>query len=129
MSRNHFSKLYKTWTTDKSLDIVDNPADYEPLAVEAAKGEIDSRQLSQEQLAGAKVAQTLRRLENADNHKKIKDFQGMFKSIGSSLGDVFRPVQNGPPANDKFVKLISIFIAAMFFYHLFRACSGFVKPG
>lgn len=120
MSGNHFSTLYKTWTTDKLLDIVDNPADYQPLAVEAAKGEIDSRQLSQEQLAGAKAEQNLRRLEKADNHKKVKDFQGMFKSVASSLGDVFRPVQNGSPANDKIVKLISFFIAAMFFYHLYE---------
>lgn len=120
MNENSFTTLYKTWTTDKLLDIVDNPSDYQPLAVEAARLEIDSRQLTQEQLIDAKVEQDLRRQDKANKQQKVKDIENKFKSVGSSLDDTFNPIQKETPTTDKFIKLISLFIGGLFLYQLYK---------
>lgn len=120
MNENNFTTLYKTWTTDKLLDIVDNSNDYQPLAVEATRLEIDSRQLTEEQVAEAKAGQDLRRQDKANKQQKVKDIEDKFKSVGSSLADTFNPIQNNTPTTDKFIKLISLFIGGLFLYQLYK---------
>ena len=46
-SSNQFSAYYKTITATELLAILDNPGDYQPAAIEAAKAELESRQLSE----------------------------------------------------------------------------------
>lgn len=120
MSDNNFTTLYKTWTTDKLLDIIDNPSDYQPLAVEAARLELDSRQLTQEQIAEAKAEQDLRRQDEANKQQKVKNIEDKFKSVGSSFADTFNPIQKDIPTTDKFIKLISLFIGGLFLYQLYK---------
>lgn len=120
MSENNFATLYKTWTTDLLLDIVDNPSDYQPLAVETARLEIESRQLSPEQLADAKAKQDLRRQDKAIKQQKVKNIEDKVKSVGSSLADTFNPIQKETPTTDKYIKLISLFIGGLFLYQLYK---------
>ncbi|GHV38681.1 hypothetical protein FACS1894179_02460 [Bacteroidia bacterium] len=120
MSDNNFTTLYKAWTTDKLLDIVDNPSDYQPLAVETARLELDSRQLTQEQIAAAKAEQDLRRQDKASKQQKVKDIEDKFKSVGFSLTDTFNTIQKDTPITDKLIKLISLFIGGLFLYQLYK---------
>lgn len=120
MNDNNFTTLYKTWTTDKLLDIVDNPNDYQPLAVEAARLELDSRQLTQEQLANAKAEQDLIRQDKANKQQKVKDIEDKVKSVGSSLVDNFNPIQKETPTTDKYIKIISLFLGGLFLYQLYK---------
>ncbi|MBL7777487.1 MAG: hypothetical protein JNK66_04205 [Chitinophagales bacterium] len=116
MTDNPFIQRYKTTDTSELLDIIDRPSDYQPLAVEAARLELDSRQLTQEQLADAKAKQDLRRQDKASKQQKVKDIEDKFKSVGSSLADTFSPIQKETPTTDKFIKLISLFIGGLFLY-------------
>lgn len=102
------------------LDIIDNPSNYQPLAVEAARFEIDSRQLTREQLSDAKAKQDLRRQDKANNQQKFKDIENKVKSVGSSYADTFNLIQKETPTTDKFIKLISLFIGGLFLYQLFK---------
>jgi len=120
MSDNNFTTLYKTWTADKLLDIVDCPNDYQPLAVEAARLELGSRQLTQEQLANAKAEQDLRRQYKSNNQQKVKNIENKIKSIGSALADNFNPIQNETPTTDKYIKFISLFLGGLFLYQLYK---------
>jgi hypothetical protein len=120
MSDNNFTTLYKTWTTDKLLNIIDNPSDYQSFAVEAARLELESRQLTPEQIAGAKTEQDLRWQDKANKQQKVKDIEDKVKSIGSSLADTFNPIQKDISTTDKFIKLISLFIGGLFLYHLYK---------
>ena len=120
MTGNNFATLYKTWTTGKLLDIVDHPDDYQTLAVEAARLELGSRQLTQEQLTEAKAEQDLRRKDKASKQQKAKDIENKVKSVGSSLVDTFNPIQRDAPSSDKFIKLISFFLGALFLYQLYK---------
>lgn len=120
MSDNNFKTLYKTWTTDKLLDIIDNPSDYQPLAVEAAQLELDNRHLTQQQLTDAKAEQDLRRQNKESKQQKIKDIEDKVKSVGSSLANTFSPIQKETPTTDKFIKLISLFIGGLFLFQLYK---------
>jgi len=97
MNGNNFTELYKTWTTDKLLDIVDNPSDYQKLAVDTARLELDSRQLSAEQLEEAKIIQANRHKVIADKQQENKAIEDKVKSVGSSLVNAFYPIQKAPP--------------------------------
>lgn len=120
MSDNNFSTLYKTWAADKLLDIVDNPGDYQPLAVKAAQFELDSRQLTKEQRANAKAEQDLRRKDKANEQQQIKGIENKVKSVGSSLVDTFNLIQKDTPTTDRSIKLISFFIGGLFLYQLYK---------
>lgn len=120
MNGNNFTEVYKTWTTDKLLDIVDNPSEYQPLAIDAARHELDSRQLSAEQLEEAKTIQAGRQKVKADKQQKNKAVEDKIKSVGSSLVDTFIPIQEEAPTTDKYIKLISLFLGGLSFYQFYK---------
>jgi hypothetical protein len=120
MKENNFKNLYKTWTTDKLLDIIDNPNEYQPLSVEAAQMEIDSRQLSEKQLDEAKKIQSARLFEKDSKHQKVKAVEDKLKSVGTSLADSLNPIQKELPSTDKYIKLISLLFVGLFLYQLIK---------
>jgi len=91
MADNPFLKLYKTIDSSELFDIIDFPNDFQPLAVEAARLELESRQLTPEQLEGAKTRQDLR------PKKKMHEKQAMqnIEDKMTSLIDTFSPIQKG----------------------------------
>jgi hypothetical protein len=119
MNENNFTELYKTWTTDKLLDIIDSPSDYQPLAVETAQRELDRRQLSMEQLVAAKAIQAERQREKSNKQQRIKAVEDKIKSVGSLVADTFNPIQSETPTTDKYIKLISLFLGGLFLYDVY----------
>jgi hypothetical protein len=117
---NKFTALYKNWTTDTLMDIADAPSEYQPLAVQAARLELDSRQLTPEQLAAAKAKQDLRRHDKANKQQKIKAMEEQVKSIGTVLTETLNPIQIEPPSSDKRIKAIAIFIGIILLYQIYK---------
>lgn len=72
MSENNFAELYKTWSIDQLLSVVDNPDHYEPSALEAAEIELKSRQLTTEELTTARHVLNQREAEKETNFDTIK---------------------------------------------------------
>ena len=120
MNRNSFTELYKTWTIDKLLDIVENPNDYQPLAIETARHELESRQLSAEQLEKAKAIQVERQTERANKQQKTNAVVDKIKSIATTLVYTFSPIQKGTPTARKYIKLISLFLGGLSFYEIYK---------
>jgi hypothetical protein len=126
MSDNDFRTLYKTWTSDKLLDIIDNQNEYQASAVQAARQELDSRQLSEEQLDAAKTTQTERQKQKEDKQRTVKVVNDKIKSIGLSLVDTLNPIQKEGHSADKIIKLVSLFLGGLFLYRLY-AEFGLIK--
>lgn len=120
MKENNFTNLYKTWTTDKLLDIIDNPNEYQPLSVEAAQIEINNRQLTPEQLDEAKKIQSARLFEKEIKHQKVKAVEDKLKSVDTSLADSLNPIQKELPSTDKYIKLISLLLGGLFLYQFIK---------
>jgi hypothetical protein len=119
MNDNNFTALFKTWTTDKLFDIVDNPNDYQPLAVETARLELDCRQLTPEQIANAKAEQDLRQQDIANKQQRVNDIEDKVKSVVSSLVDNLNPIQKEAPTTDKYIKIISLFLGGLLLYNIY----------
>ncbi len=119
MSENNFTALYKSLPTDKLLDIVDKSHDYQPLAVETARLELNSRRLTAEELETAKAIQAGRQNEQAGKRQKVKAVEEKFKSVGSSIIETFSP-QKEALNTDKYIKLISLFLGGLFLYELYK---------
>ncbi len=90
------------------------------MAVEAAQVEIDSRQLTQDQLSDAKATQKLSRQDEAKKQKSIED---KFKYIAYSLADTFNLIQKENPTTEKLIKQIALFISLLFLYQLYTEFS------
>ena len=74
MAQNQFTEIYKTLSTIQLIAIIDNPADYQPLAVATAKAELDSRKLSAQEIESVKAELIVKRVkeQNANNQKQQK---------------------------------------------------------
>lgn len=120
MSDNNFRTLYKTWTNDKLLDIIDNQHEYQPLAVEAARHELDNRQLSVEQLNAAKTTQRERQKQEEDKQRRAKEVNDKITSIGLSLADTLNPILKEGDNTGKIIKFVSLFLGGLFLYRLYE---------
>lgn len=120
MSENNFSKLYSTWATEDLLNIIDQANDYQPLAVEAARVELESRLLTSGEWESAKAVLKERLLEKEAQQQKIKNVENKLKSLGESFFNTFNPVQKEAPGTERHIKLISLFFILLFLYLLYK---------
>jgi hypothetical protein len=78
-----FSKYYKTISVTELLIILDNPNDYQPSAIEAAKEELARRQPSETELQLARQPLVTKKLEI----EKTKEVERKIKKAGHSFLD------------------------------------------
>jgi hypothetical protein len=120
MSDNPFTTTYKSLSTDKLLDIIENSGDYQAVAVEAAQLEIESRKLSQEQLAEARALQTVRQTERAKKQERSEALENKLKTFGTSIAGTLNPIKPEPPTTRRHINLILLIITALLLYHLYN---------
>lgn len=113
---NQFAELYKTLPTDELLDILDQPQDYQPLAVEAAKVEIENRNLSPEMLDTARAIQQSRLQAKIEAAEKTQARYDEIKNIGNTIGDALNPASAQIQNTDKLILRITLWfgIVALF---------------
>ena len=120
MDEKTFKERYKTLTIVELLDILDNPSNYQPLAVKVAKLEFDSRQLTPEQIGEAINEQESKRQEQLAKRQKIKNIETKVKSNIASIVETFHPIQKETPTAEKYIKFISLFLVLLFLYNLYN---------
>lgn len=118
-SPNPFTTRYQTLDNVDLVAIIDNPDDYQPLAVEAAKLELAYRNLSDEQLSKAYAALDIKDQEVYVKEQKAKHVEHKIKSVGASIFDLLHPMEKGKINPDKTITLISIFIGAFFIIQIY----------
>lgn len=127
---NNFSEYYKLISDTELLSILDNPGDYQPLAVEAAKKEFSNRQLSDTAIQEARQTLIVKQLQKEIEREKIKVFETKIKMAGHSFIDTINPIQPGIPSTEKTIRLIVIIFAGIFLYQFlteFRTNLAYIK--
>src|SRR5690348_12675706 len=110
MPDNPFTKRYQKLDNSELLHIIDFPDNFQPLAVDAARIEIESRKLTTEQLAEAKANQKRRLEESKANDKDVMQVMGdQLKSLSSSIADTLNPIQTETLTTDRQIKLLTFF--------------------
>ena len=72
---NQFTERYKQATNTELLRIIENSDGYQPLAVETAKKELDSRKLTDSELYSAKEELSFERQDYEQKEQKKQDTQ------------------------------------------------------
>lgn len=119
-SLTNFSKYYKTISNSELLHILENPDDYQPLAVEAARQEFADRQLSDTEINEARESLIAKQSEKEKQAQRVKIIENKVKNTGHTLIDTLNPIQAGPPSTDKVIRLIVVVFGGLFLYMLIR---------
>jgi hypothetical protein len=111
MSDNQFTEKYKSLSTRQLVAIVDNPKDYQPLAVVTAKFELNSRQLTSQDIDSVRNAILTEQLDkqNASDQKKQKQKVVVDKAL--KVSDYADPLVEKTP--EKSIILISVILLAI----------------
>ncbi|MEM7108944.1 MAG: hypothetical protein AAF519_12020 [Bacteroidota bacterium] len=105
---NQFTERYKTFSNSDLLRVIDNQSDYQPEAVEAAKTEIDQRNLSDQEMTEAKDELETERQKKQKLNEKRAEVEQKVKTIGTSIFDTINPIQKSAPTAEKLIRLITI---------------------
>ena len=116
---NEFTERFKSKTNSELIHIVENPAGFQELAVEAAVAEIKKRDLSDDELKEAEeilIGEKEAALTKSQKKKEQEDkvLEGMSTVVG-----VFNPIQNGT-ATDRIITAIVIVFSFMWAYNLYN---------
>lgn len=117
---DQFSNYYKTISNAELLDILNNPRDYQPLALEAAKKEFSDRQLSENDVKEATELLNEKRLQKHRKKEKIKTIENRIKEGGETLIDTLNPIQSGIPTIEKRIRWITIVMGGFFLYNFIQ---------
>lgn len=115
-----FTKRFATYSNSDLLEIINNPNNYQPLAVETAQTIFESRQLSDHEIGTAKAELVTLRQEKEAKGQKAKDLENKVKNIGMSVLSTVNPIQTETLSSDKIIKIISIVFAGLFLFQLYK---------
>ena len=115
---NDFGEYYKTISNTELLIILENPDDYQPIAVEAAKKEFTNRQLSDIEITEAKQPFLIKKLREDKQKEKIKSIEAKVKNTGTTIIDTLNPIQEGVTSTEKIIRFIVIVFSGIFLYQL-----------
>ena len=107
-SQFQFSEYFKTLSTTDILEILENPHNYEPEAIEVAKDELSSRQLSEVEIEEAKEPLIEKQEKLEQRQQKIKAIEDKVKSAGDFLSDTLNPVVTETPTATTYIRIITV---------------------
>jgi hypothetical protein len=113
-----FGDYYKTISDADLLSILENPDDYQPEAIEAAKNELIARQLPDNVVNEVKETFKAKQVRKEKKHEKIKAIETKARNSGKLLIDTINPIQAGIPATEKIIRFIVIILTVMFLFDL-----------
>ena len=127
---NNFGEYYKRISNTELLSLLENPADYQPLAVEAAKQEFANRQLSDTEIQEARQPLIVKQKQKEKERKKIKAVETKIKGAGLIFIDTINPIQSGIPSTEKTIRFIVIIFGGIFLYNFiaeFKTNLAYIK--
>jgi hypothetical protein len=123
---NPFAEKYKTLSNYSLLEVISNPCDYQPLAIQAAEDELAARELPDVELEALKTEIRLKERQKQVKSAKKKDFENKVKGIGMSIVDTIHPIQQTTPSAKKIIITLCIVFGVLFLIEVFSQF-GFLK--
>lgn len=116
----NFREYYKTLSPGELLFIVQNPDNYQPLAVEAATQELVGRGLSEAEINAANEALSLAQLKKENKSKSLIAIEAKIKNTGNSLLDAVNPILTEMPQSEKVIRFTVISFCVLFLLQVVR---------
>ena len=105
---NEFIERYKTLSSSDLLRVIENQSDYQAKAVEAAKSEIQERNLSNQEFQEAKNVLETERNERKKQDDKKAAIEKKVKVVSTTFFNTINPIQKSAPSAEKLIRLITI---------------------
>lgn len=118
LSSDHFNEYYKTISNAELLAILQDPDQYQPLAVEAARKELSARLLSETDISKAKNEISEKVLQKEQQKEKIKAIETKIKTTSNTIFDTINPIQPRTPTAERTIRMITIVFAVIFLYSI-----------
>jgi len=115
-----FTELYKNLSNSELLKIIAESNKYNPIAVQTAKTEIDSRKLSIEELNLAKTEINKQEEKKKLEIEKRKRKEDKIKEGASTLFDTINPIQNKIQTPEKIIRLTTLIFTGIAVYRIFK---------
>ena len=106
MTPNQFTDAYKRLSDEKLIDIIENKEDFQPLAVETAISEFNSRQLTDKQISDAKQLNADNKNKKAQSDKIVKERIEVVKNTADKAFSILDPLVEKTP--QRTIKLIGL---------------------
>ena len=120
---NQFAERYRSTSNLDLLRIIENSDNYQPEAVEAAKNEINQRQLTDQELTEAQQELETERQEKIRQGEKRTEVENRVKKLGTSIFDTINPIQQSAPTPERLIRLITIVFGLISIYQLYEQLS------
>ncbi|NCU02956.1 MAG: hypothetical protein GXC73_03125 [Chitinophagaceae bacterium] len=117
---NNFAAYYTTISNAELLSILDNPENYQAVAIDAAKQELVNRKLSETELNEAREELNAVLLQEAEQKEKRKAFEEKLTNTGHELIDTISPVQPGSPSAERMLRFLVIVFGIMALYWTYK---------
>ncbi len=118
--QHNFAKYYKTISNTELLSILENPSDYQPDAIEAAKKELSYRQLSDSEIAEAKEPILAKKLQKEKQQETIRVIENKVRTTGITLFETLNPIQTGIQTVEKIIRFIVVIFGLLFIYQVIK---------
>ena len=113
-----FSEYYKTISNAELLNILENYENYQPSAVEAAKTEYATRNLSDTEAEEARNALNQEKEKKDVKKEKLRAIENKAKSIAIEISETIRPSQYSTLSTNKIINIISLVFGAILIFRL-----------
>lgn len=115
-----FTERYKNLSNYELLEILTNSQTFQSLAVETAKKEIESRNLSEAEINKAKLEIESKQQEKQKTTEKRKQKEDKIKETAFTFFDTITPIQNGIQTPEKIIKLTTLIFGGISIYRIFK---------
>lgn len=115
-----FTELYKRLSNSELLKIIAESEKYNPIAIETAKKEIDSRNLSVQELNEVNINLNKQEEKKKNDIEKRKRQEEKIKKTASTLFDTINPIQNGIQTPEKIIRLTTLIFTGVAVYRIFN---------
>jgi hypothetical protein len=120
MTLNDFTEHYQKISNTELLAILDSPEEYQELAVEAAKEELNRRSLSEKEINEARQPLELKKEQKIKQVEKVKQFESVIKTAGQNFIDTINPIQSKIHSEEKTINLIVIILGGIFLFQVIK---------
>ena len=115
-----FYERFKTYSNADLLRIIENFADYQPQAVEAAQNIFSDRQLSDIEIKIAKDELEIEQQKRTEKEQKKKAVEDTVTNVGKSVFDHINPIQKDLPSSERTIRIVTILFSGLFIFQLYK---------
>ncbi len=122
-----FYDKFKNFSNEHLLEIIENPNDYQPKAVQTATAVIQSRNLSQEEIEAANQENELKRSELENEKRRKKEQIQLIRNKLSVLINNFRPYSDSELSPNKINKYLVVVLIVYVLFQLYQIGALFIN--